>query len=103
MTSESPTATLRRGSYFPRRLLERLRRVEQAPISMVDAVYLLGASTRQVEKLALAQLLSGAVPRLHVAERRPDRPVLPMAGATAIGAAVHLPATAIEEAGTCPR
>ncbi|WP_406326929.1 hypothetical protein [Streptomyces sp. NBC_00203] len=32
-----------------------------------------------------------------MAERRPDRPVQPMAGTAAIGAAVHLPATAIEE------
>ncbi|MFE0378650.1 hypothetical protein ACFW1M_24390 [Streptomyces inhibens] len=33
----------------------------------------------------------------EVAERRPDRPVPPMAGTAAIGAVVHLPATAIEE------
>ena len=32
-----------------------------------------------------------------VAERRPDRPVRPMAGTAAIGAVVHLLATAIEE------
>lgn len=32
-----------------------------------------------------------------VAERRPDRPVPPMAGTAAIGAVVHLPAAAIEE------
>jgi hypothetical protein len=32
-----------------------------------------------------------------VAERRPDRPVPSMAGTAAIGAVVHLPATAIEE------
>ncbi len=31
-----------------------------------------------------------------VAERRPDRPVLPMAGTAAMGAVVHLLATAIE-------
>jgi hypothetical protein len=30
-----------------------------------------------------------------VAERRPDRPVPPMAGAAVIGAVVRLPATAI--------
>ncbi|MCX4632128.1 hypothetical protein [Streptomyces sp. NBC_01443] len=29
--------------------------------------------------------------------RRPDRPVPPMAGTAAIGADVHVPATAIEE------
>jgi hypothetical protein len=32
-----------------------------------------------------------------VAERRPDRPVPPMAGTAAIGAVVRLPAAAIEE------
>ncbi|MFB4305684.1 hypothetical protein [Actinomadura sp. GTD37] len=32
-----------------------------------------------------------------VAGRRPDRPVPPMAGTAAIGAVVHLLATAIEE------
>jgi hypothetical protein len=32
-----------------------------------------------------------------VAERRPDRPVPPMAGTAAIGAVVHLLDTAIEE------
>ncbi|MEU9115344.1 hypothetical protein AB0D04_27075 [Streptomyces sp. NPDC048483] len=32
-----------------------------------------------------------------MAERRPDRPVPPMAGTAAIGAVVHLPATAIAE------
>ncbi|WP_433732849.1 hypothetical protein ACQP0C_11090 [Nocardia sp. CA-129566] len=32
-----------------------------------------------------------------VAERRPDRPVAPMAGTAAVGAVVHLLGTAIEE------
>ncbi|MFJ7494522.1 hypothetical protein ACIQZB_25600 [Streptomyces sp. NPDC097727] len=32
-----------------------------------------------------------------VAGRRPDRPVPPMAGTSAIGAVVHLPASAIKE------
>ena len=32
-----------------------------------------------------------------MAERRPDRPVPPMAGTAAIGAVVHLPAIAVEE------
>lgn len=32
-----------------------------------------------------------------VAERRPDRPVPPMAGTAAIGAVVHLPGAVIEE------
>ena len=38
-----------------------------------------------------------------VAERRPDRPVLPMAGTAAIGAVVNLLATAIEEGRDPPR
>jgi hypothetical protein len=41
---------------------------------------------------AWAQLMEALV-----AGRRPDRPVTPMAGAAAIGAVVHLLATAIEE------
>jgi hypothetical protein len=34
--------------------------------------------------------------------RRPDRPVPPMAGTAAVGAVVHLPATAIEEGPDLP-
>lgn len=40
------------GSYFPHWLLERRRRAEQALISVVATAYLLGASTRRMEKLA---------------------------------------------------
>jgi putative transposase len=43
---------LRAGSYFPEWLLERRRRAEQALISVVATSYLLGVSTRRVEKLA---------------------------------------------------
>ena len=43
---------LRAGSYFPDWLLERRRRAEQALISVVATSYLLGVSTRRVEKLA---------------------------------------------------
>jgi putative transposase len=43
---------LRQGSYFPEWLLERRRRSEQALISVVATSYLLGVSTRRVEKLA---------------------------------------------------
>jgi putative transposase len=42
---------LRTGSYFPDWLLERRRRAEQALISVVATSYLLGVSTRRVEKL----------------------------------------------------
>ncbi|AUG76582.1 IS256 family transposase [Kitasatospora sp. MMS16-BH015] len=43
---------VRSGSYFPSWLLERRRRAEQALISVVATCYLLGVSTRRVEKLA---------------------------------------------------
>jgi len=43
---------LRQGSYFPDWLPERRRRSEQALISVVATSYLLGVSTRRVEKLA---------------------------------------------------
>ena len=42
---------LRSGSYFPDWLLERRRRAEAALVSVVATSYLLGVSTRRVEKL----------------------------------------------------
>ena len=42
---------LRHGSYFPDWLLERRRRAEQALVTVVATSYLLGVSTRRVEKL----------------------------------------------------
>jgi transposase-like protein len=42
---------LRSGSYFPDWLLERRRRAEAALTSVVAACYLLGVSTRRMEKL----------------------------------------------------
>ncbi|MFV5993759.1 hypothetical protein ACNPQM_15240 [Streptomyces sp. NPDC056231] len=60
--------------------------------------WFLVAPARQIRKVraecltAWAQLMEALV-----AERRPDRPVPLVAGTAAIGAAVHLPATAIEE------
>jgi putative transposase len=42
---------LRAGSYFPDWLLERRRRAETALISVVATRYLLGVSTRRMEKL----------------------------------------------------
>jgi putative transposase len=42
---------LRAGSYFPNWLLERRRRAESALITVVATSYLLGVSTRRVEKL----------------------------------------------------
>ena len=51
-TIELAIPRLRQGSYFPEWLLERKRRSEQALISVVATSYLLGVSTRRVEKLA---------------------------------------------------
>jgi putative transposase len=42
---------LREGSYFPDWLLERRRRAESALVSVVARSYLLGVSTRRMEKL----------------------------------------------------
>jgi transposase-like protein len=42
---------LRSGSYFPDWLLTYRRRAEQALVSVVATSYLLGVSTRRVEKL----------------------------------------------------
>jgi putative transposase len=43
---------LREGSYFPDWLLERRRRAESALVSVVATSYLLGVSTRRMEKLS---------------------------------------------------
>ncbi|TVZ97916.1 mutator family transposase [Streptomyces sp. BK340] len=51
-TVELAIPKLRQGSYFPHWLLERRRRAEQALVSVVATAYLLGVSTRRVEKLA---------------------------------------------------
>ena len=42
---------LRAGSYFPDWLLERRRRAEAALVSVVATSYLLGVSTRRMERL----------------------------------------------------
>jgi Transposase, Mutator family len=42
---------LREGSYFPDWLLERRRRAERALTTVVTTCYLLGVSTRRMEKL----------------------------------------------------
>ena len=42
---------LRQGSYFPEWLLERRKRDEQALTSVVATCYLLGVSTRRMDKL----------------------------------------------------
>jgi len=43
---------LRTGSFFPDWLLTHRRRAEQALVTVVATAYLLGASTRRVERLA---------------------------------------------------
>ena len=50
-TVELAIPKLRTGSYYPDWLLERRRRAEQALVSVVATSYLLGVSTRRVEKL----------------------------------------------------
>jgi putative transposase len=50
-TVELAIPKLRQGSYYPDWLLERRRRAEQALVSVVATSYLLGVSTRRVEKL----------------------------------------------------
>ncbi len=50
---------LRQGSYFPDWLLERRRRAEAALVSVVATSYLLGVSTRRVEKLVAALGITG--------------------------------------------
>ncbi|MEU8804937.1 IS256 family transposase [Spirillospora sp. NPDC048819] len=51
-TIELAVPKLRTGSYYPEWLLERRRRAERALASVVATSYLLGVSTRRVEKLA---------------------------------------------------
>jgi putative transposase len=50
-TMELAIPKLRSGSYFPEWLLERRKRAEKAMISVVAVSYLLGVSTRRMEKL----------------------------------------------------
>jgi transposase-like protein len=50
-TIELAIPKLRSGSYFPDWLLDRRRRAEQALISVIATSYLLGVSTRRVDKL----------------------------------------------------
>ena len=50
-TVELAIPKLRSGSYFPDWLLQHRRRAEQALVSVVATSYLLGVSTRRVEKL----------------------------------------------------
>src|SRR5690242_8365643 len=64
-TVELAIPKLRQGSYFPEWLLTHRRRAEQALVSVVATSYLLGVSTRRVEKLVeqlgIAQLSKSQV------------------------------------------
>lgn len=51
-TIELAIPRLRSGSYFPDFLLDKRRRAERALTSVVATSYLLGVSTRRMEKLA---------------------------------------------------
>lgn len=51
-TVELAIPKLRSGSYFPDWLLAHRRRAEQALVTVVATSYLLGVSTRRMEKLA---------------------------------------------------
>lgn len=62
---------LRQGSYFPGWLLERHRRAEAALVSVVATSYLLGVSTRRVEKL-IQQLGITALWKSQVGEMARD-------------------------------
>jgi putative transposase len=66
-TVELAVPKLRAGSYYPDWLLERRRRAEQALVSVVATSYLLGVSTRRVEKL-VEQLGVKGLSRSQVSE-----------------------------------
>jgi putative transposase len=66
-TVELAVPKLRQGSYFPEWLLTHRRRAEQALVTVVATAYLLGVSTRRVEKLA-EQLGIKSLSRSQVSE-----------------------------------
>jgi transposase-like protein len=66
-TVELAVPKLRAGSYFPDWLLTHRRRAEQALVTVVATAYLLGVSTRRVERLA-EQLGVKSLSRSQVSE-----------------------------------
>jgi putative transposase len=70
-TIELAIPKLRTGSYFPDWLLERRRRAEAALITVVATSYLLGVSTRRMEKL-VATLGIGRLSKSQVSEMAKD-------------------------------
>ena len=78
-TLEVAIPKLRSGSYFPDWLLERRRRAERALTTVVATCYLLGVSTRRMEKLVeslgITRLSKSQVSRDGPRPRRPGRGV----------------------------
>src|SRR5690606_4197218 len=66
-TIELAIPKLRQGSYFPGWLLQHRRRAEQPLVSVVASRYLLGVSTRRVEKL-VEQLGVASLSKAQVSE-----------------------------------
>jgi len=66
-TIELAIPKLRQGSYFPDWLLQHRWRAEQALVSVVATSYLLGVSTRRVEKL-VEQLGVASLSRSQVSQ-----------------------------------
>ncbi len=58
-TLEVAIPKLRQGSYFPEWLLERRKRAEKALTSVVATCYLLGVSTRRMDKLVQSLGITG--------------------------------------------
>jgi putative transposase len=58
-TLDAAVPTLREGSYFPDWLLERRRRAEAALTSVVATCYLLGVSTRRMDRLVQSLGITG--------------------------------------------
>jgi putative transposase len=58
-TVEVAIPKLRQGSFFPEWLLERRKRAESALISVVATCYLLGVSTRRMDKLVQSLGITG--------------------------------------------
>jgi putative transposase len=67
LTIELAIPKLRHGSYFPDWLLQHRRRAEQALVCVVATSYLLGVSTRRVEKL-VEQLGVASLSKSQVSE-----------------------------------
>jgi putative transposase len=70
---------LRQGSYFPDWLLERRRRAEAALVSVVATSYLLGVSSRRMEKLVERRRLPGQLGTARQSDCRALRGYLRMA------------------------